>query len=225
MPIRIGLYDFFAYTLPGVLCLFIIGFWLNVTGLLAVDFLILNNLSLAVLLGIIGIGYIIGLLIEPVAYAWMKLFQRNKIDGTKVAFDEFIRQYPWVKVNFEHKDLSILLRAVKSVSMESAANVEEHNVAAIMLMNIGLVFSLSSISSAIYCFVILSNLWILVLALVFFVLAIAAMRRSRTRRHWFYKSVFETFTAHFLLDKTKIVQKSGEKSNSSKSKRFKKDVS
>ena len=154
----------------------------------------------------------------------MKLFQQKKIDGTKVAFDEFTKQHPWVNVNFKSTDLSILLRAVKSVSMESAANVEEHNVAAIMLMNISLVFVLSSISSVIYYFVILSNLWILVLALVFFVLSLMAIGRSRTRRHWFYKAVFETFTVHFLLDKTTIVQKSEKKSNTSASKRSRKTV-
>jgi hypothetical protein len=212
MPIRIGLYDFFAYTLPGVLCLVIIGFWINVIGLWNIDFSILNSLSLAALLGIIGIGYIVGLLIEPLAYGWMKLLQRKKIDGMKVAFDEFTTQHPLIKVNFEPRDLSILLRAIKSKSME----------AAIMLMNLSLVFILSSISTVIYYFAISTNLWILILAFIFFVAALMTMSRSRTRRQWFYKSVFETFTAHFLLEKTKIVQVSGKKSNASKSMRAKK---
>jgi len=224
MPIRIGLYDFFAYTFPGIFCLAIIGFWLDTIDLLVIDFSTLNNLSLAVLLGIIGTGYIIGLLIEPLAYALMKLFSKKR-DGTKVAFDEFKKQHPWVKVNFEATDLSILLRAVKSVSMELAANVEEHNVAAIMLMNMSFAFVLSSISSAIYYFVIWSNLWILILALTFLMLAIAASRRSRARRHWFYKAVFETFTAHFLLDKTEIVQALEKKSKPPSNKRSKKTTS
>ncbi|MFN8384132.1 MAG: hypothetical protein U0V02_19510 [Anaerolineales bacterium] len=222
MPIRIGLYDFFAYTLPGVLCLVIIGFWINVIGLWNIDFSILNSLSLAALLGIIGIGYIVGLLIEPLAYGWMKLLQQKKIDGMKVAFDEFTTQHPLIKVNFESRDLSILLRAIKSKSMEAAINVEEHNVAAIMLMNLSLVFILSSISTVIYYFAISTNLWILFLAFIFFVAALMTMSRSRTRRQWFYKSVFETFTAHFLLEKTKIVQVSGKKSNASKSMRSRK---
>jgi len=36
--------------------------------------------------------------------------------------------------------------------------------------------------------------------MVFVLLAILAMVRSKTRRHWFHLGIFEAFTAHFLLD-------------------------
>jgi len=105
------------------------------------------------------------------------------------------------------------LRAVKSVSMEAAADVEQHNVVAIMLRNISLAFVLAFISSVIYYFVFLPSIWVLVFGLVFFMLAIVAMQRSRIRRHWFYICVFEAFTAHFLLDSNTGDQKLVKKSN------------
>ena len=74
MSIRVGLYDFFAYTLPGIFYLAIIGFWLNTVGLLLVDFSVLKDFSLVVLFVTLGAGYIIGVLIDPVAYSWMRLF-------------------------------------------------------------------------------------------------------------------------------------------------------
>ena len=45
MSIRVGLYDFFAYTLPGVFYLSIIGFWLNAIDLLVIDFSALKDFS------------------------------------------------------------------------------------------------------------------------------------------------------------------------------------
>ncbi|PKO16851.1 MAG: hypothetical protein CVU39_06440 [Chloroflexi bacterium HGW-Chloroflexi-10] len=212
MSIRVGLYDFFAYTLPGIFYLGIIGFWLNVTGLLVVDLTTLKDFWGAVTFVIVAAGYIIGLLIDSLAYRWMRLFYNRNRDATKTAFDEYTKRHPWVKLNYEAKDWGILLRAVKSVSLEAAADVEQHNVVFIMLRNISLAFVFSTISTVVYYFVVLSNIWILALGIVFFVLAIVAMRRSGIRRHWFYMAVFEAFTAHFLLDEKAVNAKLTEKS-------------
>ena len=213
MSIRVGLYDFFAYTLPGIFYFAIIGFWLNTVGLLVIDISALKDFSLLILFAIIGTGYLTGLLIDPLAYRWIRLFQSRNRDAAKAAFDEFTLRHTWVNLGYEAKDWGILLRAVKSVSMEAAADVEQHNVAAIMLRNISLAFVFSFISCIVYYFVALTNLWVVALGLIFFILAIVAMRRNRIRRHWFYIAVFEAFTAHFLLDNKTGNQKLAEKSN------------
>lgn len=218
MSIRVGLYDFFAYTLPGIFYFAIIGFWLIVFDLLVIDFFALKDLSLVILFTIIGASYITGVLIDPLAYRWMRLFQRRNRDAAKAAFDEFTQRHTWVNLGYDAKDWGILLRAVKSVSMEAAADVEQHNVAAIMLRNISLAFVFSFISCIVYYFVFLSDPWIVILGLIFFILAIVAMRRNRIRRHWFYIAIFEAFTAHFLLDNKTGNQKLTEKSNTPASK-------
>jgi len=143
----------------------------------------------------------------------MRLFQSRNRDAAKAAFDEFTKTHSWVDLNYDSDDWGILLRAVKSISLEAATDVEQHNVAAIMLRNISLAFVFSSISCVIYYFVALSNPWILALGLVFFILAFVSMRRNRIRRHWFYMAVFEAFTAHFLLDHKAGNQKNIKKSN------------
>lgn len=223
MSIRVSLYDFFAYTLPGIFYLGIIGFWLNTVGLLVVDFASIKDALGAITFLIVGAGYILGLLIDdPLAYKWISFFQGRNSKAAKVAFDEFTQRHPWVNLNYEYKDWGILLRAVKSVSLEVGADVEQHNVAFIMLRNISLAFVFCSISAVIYYFVVLSNLWILALGIMFLVLAIVAMRRGRIRRHWFYTAVFEAFTAHFLLDPKTGSVKTAEKSNTSTSKSIKK---
>ncbi len=224
MSIRVGLYDFFAYTLPGVFYLSIIGFWLNAIDLLVIDFSALKDFSLSILFAIVIVGYIIGLLIDPLAYRLMRLFQSRNGDAAKAAYDEFTQQHTWVKLGYDAKDWAILLRAVKSVSMEAAADVEQHNVAFIMLRNISLAFVFSMISSVVYYFAILSSLWVLGLGIVFLMMAILAMRRSGLRRHWFYLAVFEAFTAQFLLDQNTGSKKSAENSRTRMSKPSRKTV-
>ena len=213
MSIRVGLYDFFAYTLPGIFYLAILGFWLHSFGLLVIDFSILKDIYWAVLFLVVGAGYIIALLIDPIAYGSMRLLYKRNRDVAKAAYDGFTQRYSWVNLNYDAKDWGILLRAVKSVSMEAAADVEQHNVAFIMLRNIGFAFVLCLISSVIYFFFILPDLWVLGLGFLFLILAILAMRRSNIRRHWFYMAVFEAFAAHFLLDTQPAREKVKEKSN------------
>lgn len=223
MSIRVGLYDFFAYTLPGIFYLGIIVFWLIATGVFAVDLPSLKDSWGAITFAVIATGYIIGLLLDSLAYRWMRLFQSRNRDATKVAFDEFTQRHSWVKLNYEPKDWRILLRAVKSVSLEAATDVEQHNVAFIMLRNISLAFVLSSISTVIYYFMVFSRSWMLAFGIIFLMLSFVAMRRSRIRRHWFYIAIFEAFTAHFLLDpktgNSKFVKKSSVSTSKSTKKR------
>lgn len=199
MSIRIGLYDFFAYALPGIFYLIIVGFWLASFGLVMIDLKTLESLSASSLLVIVGAGYIVGQLIDPIAYRWMRIFQSRNRDAVKIAFNEFHSQHPWLVLNFKPADWGILLRAIKSKSLDAAMDVEQHNVAAIMLRNISLGLVLVSGSYLVYFLVVNTNIWNLLLSVAFFALSIAAMRRSRLRRHWFYTAVFEAFSAYYLL--------------------------
>src|SRR5215211_3679945 len=101
MSIRIGLYDSFAYTLPGTFYLFIIGFWLNVFCLIRMDLRTINKLSLLFLFIILGAGYIMGLLFDPLAYRWVRLFQGRNRDAAKAAYNEFIDRHKWVNLDFD----------------------------------------------------------------------------------------------------------------------------
>ena len=102
MSIRVSLYDFFAYTLPGIFYLGIIGFWLNVAGLLVIDFASLKDSWGVVTFAVVGAGYITGILIDYPAYRWMRLFQSRNRDAAKGAFDEFTQRHSWVNLNYEY---------------------------------------------------------------------------------------------------------------------------
>jgi hypothetical protein len=201
MSIRIGLYDFFAYTLPGVCYILIAVYGLAIFGFINIDLSLLNSLSLFSVLALIGAGYIIGLLFDPIAYRWARLFQKSNRETARLAFDEFSSRHPWLKANFKAADWGLLLRAVKSRSIEAAMDVEQHNVASIMLRNISLGLLLLAVIYMLFFLIINFNLWNLVLATLCCSLSIIAIQRSKLRRHWFYIAIFEAFAAHFLLQK------------------------
>ena len=199
MSIRINFYDFFAYTLPGVFYLLIVGFWLDAFQFVEFDTDILNNVSFSLLI-IVGAGYIIGLLINPIAYGWMRLFRSRNSDATKSAFDEFRKRHPWLDVKFNSTDWVVLLFVIKNNSIEVAMDVEQHNVAGIMLRNISLGFLSISIGCFTFFVVISANIWNLVFAAISLVLSSIALKRSSLRRDWFYIGVFEAFLAYYLTE-------------------------
>jgi hypothetical protein len=198
MSIRIGLYDFFAYTLPGIFYLLIAAYGLAVFQFVKVDLSTLDSLSLFSFLVVVGAGYITGLLLDPMAYRWARFFQGRNREAAKFAFEEFHSHHPWLELNFKPADWGILLRIIKSKSIEAAMDVEQHNVASIMLRNISLGLLLVSAIYLLFFFTVSTNIWNLILAGIFFSLSITAIRRSRLRRHWFYIAIFEAFAAHYL---------------------------
>jgi hypothetical protein len=200
MSIRIGLYDFFAYTIPGVFYILIIGFWLNAFQFVTLDGAALNNLPLFVLFIIVGAGYVTGLLLDPIAYRWLRLFRSRNRDAVKSSFESFCNRYKWLDVKFSASDWSLLLLTLKHKSIEVAMDVEQHNVASIMLRNISLGFLLFSLGSLTFFIGINANAWNFAIAVISLALSGIALRRSSLRREWFYVGIFEAFSAHYLAE-------------------------
>jgi hypothetical protein len=204
MSIRLSLYDFFSYTIPGIFYLLIIGYWLNAFGVVAIDLSAIGGISLSALLILIGAGYIVGMLIDPIAYRWTRLFYSRNRAAAKKAFEEFHNQHPWAMSYFEPSDWAILLRVIKSVSREDSDDVEQHNVAFIMLRNISFGLLIMAACCVVFFIAVSRNPWNLVLAVVFAGFAVNANRQSSIRRGWFYLGIFEWFAAQKLLKKDLI---------------------
>ena len=199
MSIRIGLYDFFGNTLPGVFYILIVAYGLAIFGFININLGMLSNLSLFSFLILLGAGYIVGLLTDPIAYKWARLFQKRNTDATKFAFEEFCNHHPQIKMKFKSSDWGILLRTIKSSSIDAAMDIEQHNVASIMLRNISLGLIVVTAIYLIFFFSISSDIRNLILAGISFSFSIIAINRSKIRRHWFYMAIFEAIVAHYLL--------------------------
>lgn len=198
MSIRIGIYDFFAHMLPGVFYLLVAGYGLVVFGFIPFDVTLLNDLSLFAFIILVGAGYIVGLLLDSLAFRWGRFFIGKNRHARVIALEEFYSRYPWVELNISPQDAPILLGVIKANSLEAGMEVERHNVAGIMLRNLSLGLILLAAIYVIFFLVVSTNLWNLVLAALSAGLSYIAIQRSGKRRHWFYLSLFETFAAQNL---------------------------
>jgi hypothetical protein len=75
MSIRVGIYDFFAYTIPGSLYLAIVVYGFVVFGLFEFDVSWLSNLSLVQIIASSILAYIVGLVVDLIAKQWYRLFR------------------------------------------------------------------------------------------------------------------------------------------------------
>ncbi len=145
MSIRLGLYDLFAYTIPGSLYIFCIAHLAMILGWTTLDFQLLSSLSAVQVFILAALAYIAGLIVEPIAKQWRSLFKSKGL--AKIAYDEFKQRYSNLEIGFRPEDLGVLLAYVRRESTEVAAEIELLNVTSIMLGNISLgLVSLSALS-------------------------------------------------------------------------------
>jgi hypothetical protein len=198
MSIRIGLYDIFAYTIPGVLYIIVALFGLSTFGFITIDLNLISNLSITWVLGLLGFGYVTGLLLDPLAHKWIRLFIPKNRDAKRTALASFRQKHPWVTFEFAPDDWPILLNAVKIKSFDIAMEVEQHNVLYIMLRNISFGFLLAAVNFLLIFSFVYTHFGNLVLAVVSLGLSYSAAQRCRLRRHWFYSRIYESYVACYL---------------------------
>ena len=74
MSIRIGLYDFFSYTLPGVLYSFAVVYFLVAVKIIQVD---INTILMAAkdqIILLLIFSYLLGMIMDPLSKPWYRLF-------------------------------------------------------------------------------------------------------------------------------------------------------
>lgn len=200
MSLRISLYDFFSYTLPGVFFILIIALGLTTFGVINFDLAILADLSLSSLLILTGAGYLLGLLLNPIAERWVRLFIGTHHRARDEAFAEFHSRHPKLKIEFAANEWDMLFYAVKAKSAETATDVELHNVASIMLRSISLILLIAAALFLLIFLFVYTNIWNLVSAITALFLSRIAITLCHNRRRWFYKGIFEAFAVYYLLE-------------------------
>lgn len=204
MSIRVSLYDFFAYMIPGVFYILIAVFGLVLFGIIQLDPTLLSNLSLFMFLVLVGAGYVLGQLIDAVAYIWMRLLRgRNKIAREK-AFELFHQRYPWIELHFKPEEWAILLQALKIQSPDVEADIEQLNAMSIMLRNISLGLLITSFIFFMAFITVYTHIGNLALAIIALALSFVAIDRCDIRRRWFYMSIFQVFATYHLVQEKKL---------------------
>ena len=189
MSIKIGLYDFFAYTIPGVFYLAIATYSAVLFGWLRMELTMLNGISLIAALFLLGAGYVTGIVMDALAELWHRLFNPK---GTKQrAFHSLRKNHPGVETRFQANDFGFLLAYLRNKGGDQVAEVERVNVYGVLLRNISLGFAILFVVHIAYYFVVTPAIGALVLASVLLALSGMAGFQGAKFRKWFYEAMFD----------------------------------
>lgn len=198
MSITLGIYDFFAYTIPGAFYLMIAAYAATLFGVIKVDVAQVNDVSLFSALLLAGVAFVAGFIMDPLTKRWATLFRRG--DAARAGYESFLRTSPGFKANFSTYDWRIMINSVRFRSQETADRLERFNALNIMLRNVGFGLLLLAVVYVAYFFFVAANLWNLALAAVCVWLSVLAEMESAKYSRWFYTSVFQAAAALSLED-------------------------
>lgn len=200
MSIKIGVHDFFAYTIPGVVYLLVFAIQAHIFGLTTLDLSILE-LSLGLILGITLIAYVVGQLLDTVSSNVLPRIydpKGGKGANRKRALQELRNDYgDRLTANVQLRDWPVLYMYVKQRNENVTERIDGFNAQGIMLRNISLALLLLAVGLLLRQLVVLSFQQFL-FSIVSFVFSVVAFRRARRVGGWFYSSIYEAAIAYSL---------------------------
>ena len=133
MSLQIGIYDFFAHTLPGGLYLLAV---LLITELIApgITGISLTSISLVELLLLGFVAYILGLLSTPIAFRVWQVMNRHPNLALE-ARERVGARFPDFKLRFGGAEWAVLAARIALTNTELAARIDKHRATGIMMRN------------------------------------------------------------------------------------------
>ena len=198
MDIRIGLYDFFSFTVPGGVYLFTILYIFLRTKTIQPsqqlqDFL----LSATGILLITIASYVSGLIFDFFTSRWVRLF-RSKNFSQKI-LDEFRARSHHLNIKFQASDWPILIAKIRQDNTENGVAIEQNNVTNLMLRNLSFGFAAFSLVQLVDFFV--TDRTINIILFVFFALLSGFAQAQSTKfARFFFIQIFEYTVAKDLSE-------------------------
>ncbi len=202
MSITLGVYDLFAYMIPGILYLYIANEFMILFGFAHIEFQNLNNIVVTLL--VVIIGYLLGQIFDLGANKWRRW--RQPKESILEAIENLKKNFPKSKINFLHQDNRFLLSLIRRNHPEVATTIDRNKAISIMLQNISfgmLFYTLLQLISFILNGYSIENLLLAFFALI---IALLAKRKSQFYNQWFYNHIYETALT-YGSDTGKIIRK------------------
>ncbi len=187
MSITFGFYDFFSYTVPGILYILTIDQFLRSFKFPNIN---INDLGANLVSAFVGLvfAYVVGHLMEPIAFRWYLLFNKNGAE--RKAINQFKNNYPDLEIAFDIQDRRILLSFIRHNDLQLAESIDQFKANSIMLENISFGLFLFAILEAV---VTLLNgfspigVLVTIAALTF---SFIAIKKSALFNQWYYSGIF-----------------------------------
>ena len=188
MSIPFSIFDFFSYTIPGMLYIFTINYLLVILKYPSIDISRLSNEIGYALLGVI-LAYAVGHLMETFAYKWYWLFNKDK--ALREAFSRLKPNFSRAKLDISVEDRRVILSFLKHNDLELTVYIEKFSAICMMLHNLSLglfLFSLVQIIQVIINGVSALPIVSFIAGLIF---SYVAVKRSKLYNFWYWDSIFE----------------------------------
>jgi hypothetical protein len=192
MGIKVGLYDFFARTIPGGIFLGALLYILRRYQIYAFSFASISTLEVTLFA---VCSYIAGFIIDPIANNfWYRLFNPGRRLHEKTMM-EWNKKQPAIEIQAKEMPWHIPLSYIKRHNLEMAYDVERLNVMSIMLRGAsfgGLIFTV------IFAVEFISRGFLLryaIFSILCLTAAIISILESVKYRTWFYKALYESVIA------------------------------
>ncbi len=193
MSINLGIYDFFAYLVPGLMYLFLLNEFSSRIGLSSYNLTQLN-LDFGIAGMIVLAAYVIGHLFDVFAQ-WFcyKLLTPKSLSAT--VLETLQAQYPHLNICFEPKDYHLLFVLLRERNLSFSEILDRFEANSILLKNV-------SFASILFALLQLSTLFggFSVVNLLLFLGGISvcwlAFRSSKMYHTWFFLDVFEASLAY-----------------------------
>ncbi|MEM8643038.1 MAG: hypothetical protein AAGG51_30105 [Cyanobacteria bacterium P01_G01_bin.54] len=194
MAIRVGVYDFFSYVVPGSVIVFAVLYLLAKLNALPID---PQNISTPEFFILIGTAYLLGFVVDVVSKPWRKIFSPKDTQGKVIR--EFSSRYPAFTAILHETDWYVFLSFIKRYSLDIARDVEQNNATSIMLRN-------SSFSVLFLGFTFLIDLIFfrstlsIILSMFCVVFSVILQKQSIKFKNWFYLGLYQS-TIALILEK------------------------
>lgn len=196
MSIKIGIYAFFSYTIPGGIYSMLLLFLGMQYKFLPFE-LTMAKISIFQTILFVLISYILGLLFELLSEKiWVRFFNPKNIP--EISLKRFKQKHPDIKLNLKSEDWPIYLAFIRHNNLNESSEIEMNNATCIMLRNISFSFLLFSILILINLIIIKFSLLNLSVSLILLFFSLLAVKQGQRFCSWFYLIIYETITVEYI---------------------------
>ena len=194
MSINLGIYDFFAYLVPGIMYLFLLNEFSGRLGWASFDVAQVATQGIGAVAVVVLAAYVVGNLFDGLAH-WFcyKFLTRKSVSATTL--ETLKHQYPHLNIQFEPNDYHLLFVILRGRNPQFTQTLDRFVANSILLKNV-------SLASALYAVLQLSMFFggfsvdNLLLFLGGLIACWLAYRSSKMYHTWFFLDVFEGSLAY-----------------------------
>lgn len=185
MNVRVGIYDFFSYLIPGSVFSFAILYSLNEMGIKLIDPQTASSFEFFVS---VGTAYILGFVVDVISKPWLRIFEPQK--KRERIIQKFSYRYPAFKQIFYETDWYTFLVFIKRNDLDIGRDIEQNNATSIMLRNLSFAVLCLGVSLLTSLFS-PGNTLIVVPSFFCVVISLILQRQSIKFKTWFYLGLYQ----------------------------------